>query len=75
MKQLFIAAIASLALPALAMTAEEIMQHVDQVPEPESVKSSMSMVLVDNKGKKTGAYHAKSPRRDRWHQQITDVFP
>ena len=52
MKQLFIAAIASLALPALAMTAEEIMQHVDQVPEPESVKSSMSMVLVDNKGKK-----------------------
>jgi hypothetical protein len=51
MKKFLVSLIASIALPALAMTADEIMAKVDQVEEPSSMKSNMTMVLVDSKGK------------------------
>jgi hypothetical protein len=51
MKKLFITLIAGLSVPTFAMTADEIMQQVDQIAEPQSMKSNMTMVLVDNKGK------------------------
>ncbi|MGX9416521.1 outer membrane lipoprotein-sorting protein [Vibrio sp. WJH972] len=41
----------ALSSSALALTADEIMQNVDAFPEPDSLTSKMSMVLVDNKGK------------------------
>lgn len=50
MKTLFFALISFMTLPALAMTADEIMQKVDQAVEPMSMQSDMTMVLVDNKG-------------------------
>ena len=51
MKKLFITLIAGFSVPTFAMTADEIMQQVDQIAEPQSMKSNMTMVLVDNKGK------------------------
>lgn len=43
--------LAGLSLPVLAMTADEIMQQVDAIAAPKSMKSNMTMVLIDNKGK------------------------
>lgn len=36
---------------ALALTADEIMEKAEAFPEPESMKSTLTMVLIDNKGK------------------------
>lgn len=52
MKTFWISALAFLATSTFSMTADEIMQQVDQVASPNSMKSNMTMVLVDNKGKK-----------------------
>lgn len=52
MKSLLITALTTLSVSAMAMTADDIMQQVDQVASPESMKSNMTMVLVDSKGKK-----------------------
>ncbi len=41
----------AVSLPALAMTADEIMRKVDAVKEPESMTANMTMILVDSKGK------------------------
>lgn len=48
----FIAAllIAGFSLPAFAMTADEIMQRVNDAATPDSMTSTMTMVLVDSKG-------------------------
>jgi len=51
MKKLFLALLATISVPAMAMTAEQIMQKVDQIKEPASMKANMTMVLVDSKGK------------------------
>jgi outer membrane lipoprotein-sorting protein len=36
---------------AFALTADDIMNRVDQLEEPTSVKANMTMVLIDSKGK------------------------
>ena len=53
MKKIVLTLLTTLAMPTLvlAMTADEIMLQVDQVTEPSSMKSNMTMVLVDSKGK------------------------
>lgn len=51
MKKILMLFFALTALPAFALTADEIMQGVDQVKEPDSMKSNMTMVLIDSKGK------------------------
>jgi hypothetical protein len=51
LKNIVATVVVSVAFPAMAMTADEIMQQVDQLVEPESMKSNMTMVLVDSRGK------------------------
>lgn len=51
MKKLLLLVLACFAVPAMAMTADDIMQQVDQQAEPLSMRSNMTMVLVDSKGK------------------------
>lgn len=50
MKKLLATVLATLTVPAMAMTADEIMAQVDQIAEPASMKSNMTMVLVDSRG-------------------------
>lgn len=52
MKKIALTLAAAFAFPAFAMTADEIMAKVDALKEPASMKSNMTMVLVDDKGKK-----------------------
>lgn len=42
---------ACIALPAQALTADEIMQRVDALAKPAAVRSTLTMVLVDSRGK------------------------
>ncbi|WP_411744309.1 outer membrane lipoprotein-sorting protein [Reinekea sp.] len=51
MKKLIATILAFSVMPAFAMTADEIMARVDANEAPTSLKSNMTMVLVDSKGK------------------------
>ncbi len=51
MKKFIAVCLAFVTLPVFAMTADDIMAQVDQVEDAPTVKSDMTMVLVDQKGK------------------------